>query len=138
MNEELEKKLASQAKELEEQKARTDKQKVKLNEQKKKLDEQKAKIDEQKAKLKKQKEGQKAQPKQDPNTLPAPSKKVTVPATNGVAGQVQKDNCKHVVLPPPRKLRRKVVGIVYAQDDEMSKNGRNGLPKTWRDENVRS
>ncbi|KAF9734006.1 hypothetical protein PMIN06_005162 [Paraphaeosphaeria minitans] len=50
-----------------------------------------------------------------PPTPPAspPQQKLTVPATKGVSNEVK--NCKHVVLPPPRKIRRKVVGIVYAQ-----------------------
>ncbi|KAL5382077.1 hypothetical protein DPSP01_006755 [Paraphaeosphaeria sporulosa] len=79
---------------------------------------------EDKARKKEAKQAEKAQKKPQkleltsrlpPSPPPSPpQEKVTVSATSGVAEEV-KNGCKHVVLPPPRKIRRKVVGIVYAQ-----------------------
>lgn len=43
-----------------------------------------------------------------------PHEKVSLPATSAVAKDDKAQGCAHVVLPPPRKIRRKVVGIVYA------------------------
>ncbi|KAL1608359.1 hypothetical protein SLS60_003300 [Paraconiothyrium brasiliense] len=73
------------------------------------------KLEVQKAKLNQQFEKRKAQKKEPTSALPPLQAKVIVPATDGVADTLKQDGCKHVVLPPPRKIRRKVVGIVYAQ-----------------------
>ncbi|KAJ4353976.1 uncharacterized protein N0V89_005708 [Didymosphaeria variabile] len=88
---------------------------AKFKELEDKIARQAEKLEDQKAKLKQHTENRKEQKKEPTKALPPPQAKITVPATNGVTDKVKKDECKHVVLPPPRKIRRKVVGIVYAQ-----------------------
>ena len=132
----LEEKLARQTRELESQKAKN-KQPTEKPKAQQKPDPKPSPAPEEKAPQKSESKPsptpvEKVPQKPDPKPLPKPAKKVTVLATNEVTSEVKKNNCTHVILPPPRKIRRKVIGIVYAQ--EKNEKGNIELPKTWKNE----
>ncbi|KAF2446269.1 hypothetical protein P171DRAFT_430455 [Karstenula rhodostoma CBS 690.94] len=123
----LQDKLARQSRDLDAQKAalqrNVDDQKAQdARRALKKAGKQDAKMQkkEEKALKKEDKPQKKPQKLQHANKLPPtppaspPQEKATLPATTAPNKEVR-NACKHVVLPPPRKIRRKVVGIVYAQ-----------------------